>query len=140
MQALSLLHYLAGFSSMKLSNIKRHFGTCHATFASKYPEGDSRKKACLELIPEIKASQHQLCAWTQKGDCNSASFAASLAIVKNQNSFTDCCCCIVHIYPPFTRKRIVSLYFGREVRTRLGVAISEMSGPPVFHVKAGASR
>ena len=24
------------------------------------------------------------------------------------------------IYPPFTRKRIVSLYFGREVRTRLG--------------------
>ena len=29
----------------------------------------------------------------------------------------------VHIYPPFTRKRIVSLYFGRDVRTRLGVAI-----------------
>ena len=29
---------------------------------------------------------------------------------------------ICHIYPPFTRKRIVSLYFGREVRTRLGVA------------------
>ena len=46
----------------------------------------------------------------------------------------------IHIYPPFTRKRIVSLYFGREVRTRLGVAISEMSGPPVFHIKAGASR
>ena len=48
--------------------------------------------------------------------------------------------CIVHIYPPFTRKRIVSLYFGRDVRTRLGVAISEMSGPPVFHIKAEASR
>ena len=47
---------------------------------------------------------------------------------------------IVHIYPPFTRKRIVSLYFGRDVRTRLGVAISEVSGPPVFHIKAGASR
>ena len=29
----------------------------------------------------------------------------------------------VHIHPPFTRKRIVSLYFGRDVRTRLGVAI-----------------
>ena len=29
----------------------------------------------------------------------------------------------VHIYPPLTRKRIVSLYFGRDVRTRLGVAI-----------------
>ena len=28
-----------------------------------------------------------------------------------------------HTYPPFTRKRIVSLYLGRDVRTRLGVAI-----------------
>ena len=43
----------------------------------------------------------------------------------------------VHIYPPFTRKRIVSLYFGRDVCTRLGVAIFEVSGPPVFHIKAG---
>ena len=52
----------------------------------------------------------------------------------------EICICIVYIYPPFTRKRIVLLYFGREVRTRLGVAISEMYGPPVFHIKAGASR
>ena len=44
------------------------------------------------------------------------------------------------IYPPFTRKQIVSLSFGRYVRTRSGVAISEMSGPPVFHIKVGASR
>ena len=48
--------------------------------------------------------------------------------------------CIVHIYPPFTRKRIVLLYFGRDVRTLLGVAISEVSEPPVFHIKAKASR
>ena len=46
----------------------------------------------------------------------------------------------VHFYPPFTRKRIVSLYFGRDVSTRLGVAIFEVSGPPVFHIKAEASR
>ena len=45
-----------------------------------------------------------------------------------------------HIYPPFTRKRIVSLYFGRDVRIRLGVTISELSGPPVFHIKVEASR
>ena len=39
-------------------------------------------------------------------------------------------CCIffvffvfVHIYPPFRRKQIVSLCFGWDVRTRLGVAI-----------------
>ena len=46
---------------------------------------------------------------------------------------------ICHSYPPFTRKRIVWLYFGPEVRTRLGVAIL-VSGPPVFHIKAVASR
>ena len=44
---------------------------------------------------------------------------------------------ICHIYPPFTRKQIVSLYFERHVRTRLGVAISEVSEPPVFHIKVG---
>ena len=44
---------------------------------------------------------------------------------------------ICHIYPPFTRKRIASLYFGREVRTRLGVAFFEVNGPPVFHIKVG---
>ena len=46
-------------------------------------------------------------------------------------------CFICHIYPPFTRKRVVSLYFGRDVRTRLGVAFFEVYGPPVFHIKAG---
>ena len=46
-------------------------------------------------------------------------------------------CFICHIYPPFTRMRIVSLYFGREVRTRLGVAFFEVYGPPVFHIKVG---
>ena len=38
------------------------------------------------------------------------------------------------------KKRIVSLCFGRNVRTRLGDAIFEMSGPPLFHIKVGASR
>ena len=42
---------------------------------------------------------------------------------------------IYHIYPPFTRKRILSLCPGRYVRTLLGVAIFEVSGPPVFHIK-----
>ena len=46
-------------------------------------------------------------------------------------------CFICHIYPPFTRKRIVSLYFGREVRTRFGVAFFEVYGPPVFYIKVG---
>ena len=33
---------------------------------------------------------------------------------------------------------MVSLYFGREVRTRLGVAFFEVYGPPVFHIKLSA--
>ena len=32
---------------------------------------------------------------------------------------------IVHVYLPFTRKRIASLSFEQDVRTRLGVAISD---------------
>ena len=45
-----------------------------------------------------------------------------------------------HIYPPFTRNQIVSLYFGRDVRTRLGLTICDVPGPPVFHIKAETFR
>ena len=34
----------------------------------------------------------------------------------------------------------MSLYFGREVRTRLGVAIFVVSWPLVIHIKMGTSR
>ena len=46
-------------------------------------------------------------------------------IVMHSNLYATskgCCCCVVHIYPPFTRKRIISLSFGQDVRTRLGGA------------------
>ncbi|XP_031762451.1 general transcription factor II-I repeat domain-containing protein 2-like [Xenopus tropicalis] len=76
-------------ASMKRSNIKRHLDTHHTTFASKYPAGDSRKKACQELLCRVQASQQQLRVWTQQGDWNSASFAGALAIVRNGKPFTD---------------------------------------------------
>ena len=76
-------------ASMKRSNIKRHFDTRHASFASKYPAGDSRKKACQELLRRVQASQQQLSVWTRQGNWNSASFAGSLAIVRNGKPFTD---------------------------------------------------
>ena len=63
--------------------------TRHATFASKYPAGDSRMKACLELLRRVQTSQQQICAWTWQADCTSASFAGSLAIVRNRKPFTD---------------------------------------------------
>ena len=65
---------------MKQSNVKRHFETRHSTFASKYPAGDSRKKACQELLSRVQASQQQIRVWTQQGDWNTASFAGALAI------------------------------------------------------------
>ena len=40
--------------------------------------------------------------------------------------------CIVHVHAPFTRKRIISPNFGRDVGARLGVAIFEISGPPAI--------
>ncbi|KAF4082557.1 hypothetical protein AMELA_G00152890 [Ameiurus melas] len=53
-------------ASMKRSNLKRHFDTHHTTFASKYPAGDSREKACQELLCRGRASQQQLRVWTQQ--------------------------------------------------------------------------
>ena len=44
---------------------------------------------------------------------------------------------IYHLYPTPTRNRIVSLCFERYVRTRFVVAVSEVSGSPVFHLKVG---
>uniref|UniRef100_A0A8C8DXT2 HAT C-terminal dimerisation domain-containing protein n=1 Tax=Oryzias sinensis TaxID=183150 RepID=A0A8C8DXT2_9TELE len=76
-------------ASMKRSNIKRHFDTRDAAFASKYPAGESRKKACQELLSRVAASQQLLRVWTQQGDGNSASFAAALVIVRNGKPFTD---------------------------------------------------
>lgn len=76
-------------SSMKRSNIKRHFDTRHATFAAKYPVGDNRNKVCRELLSTVQASQQQLRVWAKQGDFNSASFAGSLAIVRSGKPFTD---------------------------------------------------
>ena len=76
-------------AAMKRSNVKRHFDTRHASFASKYPAGDSRNKACQELVSRVQASQQQLRVWTRQADYNSASFAATLAIVSNGKPLTD---------------------------------------------------
>ena len=68
--------------------------------------------------------------------CRSADGVTETRYARSISSFV-LFCFICHIYPPLTRKRIVLLYFGREVRTRLGVAFFEVYGPPVFHIKVG---
>ncbi|VDN14093.1 unnamed protein product [Dibothriocephalus latus] len=76
-------------TSMKRLNGKRLLNTHYDTFASKYPMGGSRKKACQELMSRMQTSQKQLRVWTQRGDYNFASFAGSLAIVRTEKPFTD---------------------------------------------------
>lgn len=44
------LIYKDKIALMKWSNIKQHFDTRQTTFPSKYPAGDSRKKAYQKLV------------------------------------------------------------------------------------------
>uniref|UniRef100_A0A3Q3IES4 SPIN-DOC-like zinc-finger domain-containing protein n=1 Tax=Monopterus albus TaxID=43700 RepID=A0A3Q3IES4_MONAL len=75
-------------SLMKRSNIKRHFDAHHATFASKYPVGDSRKNQNQnQLYWPVQTMQKK--QYKQTVNNNSASFAGSLAIVRNGKPFTD---------------------------------------------------
>ena len=55
----------------------------------------------------------------------------------DQMSFDICICSYLS---SIHEKANCIAIFGRDVRTRLGVAIVEVSGPPVFHIKAEASR
>uniref|UniRef100_A0A3B5AF36 Uncharacterized protein n=1 Tax=Stegastes partitus TaxID=144197 RepID=A0A3B5AF36_9TELE len=59
-----------------------------ARFSEKI-KNHRRKKACREGLSRVQASQQQLRVWTQQGDYNSASFAGSLAIVRNGQPFTN---------------------------------------------------
>ena len=72
-------------------------------------------------------------------ECTEPAVLRTPSEFKHEIGLRICCICSF-FFPPFTRKRIVSLYFERDVRTRLGVAIFEVSGPSVFHIKAEASR
>lgn len=59
----------------------------HTPFASKYPAGDSRKKACQRATQQ-SASRSAATPCTQ-GDGNSVGFAGSLALLRNRKPFTD---------------------------------------------------
>lgn len=74
----------------KKSNIERHFSTKHGAFASKYPAGESRKKAVEELQRRNQQSSSMFHNWTQSTNTiNLASFAVSLEIAKKGKPFTD---------------------------------------------------
>ena len=54
------------------------------------------------------------------------------SVLQNRSVFL-----FTYIFILHSRESDVSLCFGREVRTRLGLAISEVFGSPVFHIKVG---
>lgn len=74
-------------TSMKRSNIKRHFDTHHASSAAKYPPGE-RKKLAIASEDVTGRSAAALCM-SHTRDWNWDSFVSTLAIVRNGKSFTD---------------------------------------------------
>lgn len=62
----------------------------HTQFASKYPIGDTRKRAVEELKKTKQQSSSMLSNWTQpSNNVNQASFAVALEIAKRGKTFTD---------------------------------------------------
>ena len=62
------------------------------------------------------------------------------ALCSRARGFCIFCICICSYLSSIHEKANCIAIFERDVRTRLGVAIFEVSGPPVFHIKAEASR
>jgi len=81
---------LKKLAHQKKSNLERHLSTKHTQFASKYPIGDTRKKAFEELKKTKQQSSSMLSNWTQSSNnVNQASFAVALEIAKRGKPFTD---------------------------------------------------
>uniref|UniRef100_A0A8C4X7H4 HAT C-terminal dimerisation domain-containing protein n=1 Tax=Erpetoichthys calabaricus TaxID=27687 RepID=A0A8C4X7H4_ERPCA len=74
----------------KKSNLERHFTTKHASFGSKYPAGDARKKAVEELQKSQQKSSSVFNYWVQSSNnVNIASFIVSQEIAKRGKPYTD---------------------------------------------------
>ena len=109
-----------------------------AKFVLRVLREDQRERRCNDSKEMVELINSDLQVLDALVTCDESWIYCYDPETKRQSFVSFCFIC--HFYPPFTRKRIVSLYFGREVRTRLGVAFFEVYGPPVFHIKAGASR
>ncbi|KAK1345605.1 hypothetical protein QTO34_008067 [Cnephaeus nilssonii] len=74
----------------KKSNLERHFTTKHVLFSTKYPVGDSRKKAVEELQKSQEKSSSVFNYWMQSSNnVNIASFVVSQEIAKRGKPYTD---------------------------------------------------
>jgi hypothetical protein len=78
------------FAHNKKSNLERHFTNRHASFSTKYPVGDARKKAVEELQKGQETSTSVLNNWMQSfNNINMASFVVSEEIAKSGKPYTD---------------------------------------------------
>lgn len=78
------------FSHNKKSNLERHFTSKHASFSTKYPVGDARKKAVEELQKSHDSSTSVFNNWMQSScNVNMASFVVSQEIAKRGKPYTD---------------------------------------------------
>ncbi|GFX40572.1 uncharacterized protein TNCV_2373561 [Trichonephila clavipes] len=78
------------FAHNKKSNLERYFTRKHASFSTKYPTGDSRKKAIEELQKSQESSTSVFNNWMQSSsNINVASFVFSLEIAKRGKPYTD---------------------------------------------------
>ncbi|GFX05939.1 protein ZBED8 [Trichonephila clavipes] len=78
------------FAHNKKSNLERHFTRKHASFSTKYPTGDARKKAVEELQKSQELSTSVFNNWMQSSSSiNIASFVFSQDIAKRGKPYTD---------------------------------------------------
>ncbi|GFV45267.1 uncharacterized protein TNCV_5087481 [Trichonephila clavipes] len=71
------------FAHNKKSNLERHFRRKHASFSTKYPTGDARKKAVEKLQKSQELSTFVFNNWMQSSsNINMASFVFSQEIAK----------------------------------------------------------
>ncbi|XP_039186129.1 general transcription factor II-I repeat domain-containing protein 2-like [Crotalus tigris] len=77
----------------KKSNVARHFQNKHTAFAEKYPDGDERKKAVLELMQKadlkVDLSKNHFKKMNSAHSTTYASFVAAQEIVRHGKPFTD---------------------------------------------------
>ncbi|GFW02930.1 general transcription factor II-I repeat domain-containing protein 2B [Trichonephila clavipes] len=78
------------FAHNKKSNLERHFTRKHASFSTKYPTGDARKKAVEKLQKSQELSTSVFNNWMQSSsNINMARFVFSQEIAKRGKPYTD---------------------------------------------------
>ncbi|GFU10189.1 uncharacterized protein TNCV_3449711 [Trichonephila clavipes] len=78
------------FAHNKKSNLEKHFTRKHASFSTKYPTGDARKKAVEELQNSQESSTSVFKNWMQSSNnINMASFVFSQENAKRGKPYTD---------------------------------------------------